>query len=299
MLRKSKRLDFDAAIVEAERPAQVVNLTFAELCAAYVAVAYDDADFRLRKWADGLGARSAWAITRDMLQHCAEAMLAAGYKPSTVNRDVAQIGTIFKWARKKRMTPPGFRSPTANFEWFDEPERIVHANEKEIAKLLAGTFASKDRRFAAFVRLLHDTGARRGEVVERRWKDVDLERRTILCQFTKTDRPRVLFFTETTAELMRRTWPKREPESLLFEGRMPGVPINYRAAWRELVEGIGRPDLHMHDLRHVAAQRLLKGGVTVGVASQILGHSSNILQRRYGHLETATLQQAALSVLGK
>ena len=135
MLRKSKRLDFDAAIVQAERPAQVVNLSFAELCAAYVAVAYDDADFRLRKWAGGLGARSAWAITRDMLQHCAEAMLAAGYKPSTVNRDVAQIGTIFKWARKKRMTPPGFRSPTANFEWFDEPERIVHANEKEIAKL--------------------------------------------------------------------------------------------------------------------------------------------------------------------
>ncbi len=52
-------------------------------------------------------------------------------------------------------------------------------------------------------------------------------------------------------------------------------------------------------MRHVAAQRLLKGGVTVGVASQILGHSSNILQRRYGHLETTTLQRAALSVLGK
>lgn len=299
MPQKSKRLDFDAALAKSERPRPVENVTFAELCSAYCAVAYDDADFRLRKWADGIGGRSAWAITRDMLQHCAEAMLAAGYKPSTVNRDVAQIGTIFKWAKKKRMTPPSFRSPTADFEWFDEPERIVHANEREIAKLLAGSFASKDRRFSAFVRLLHDTGARRGEVLERRWKDVDLEKRTILCQFTKTDRPRVLFFTETTAELMRRTWTRREPGALLFEGRIPGAPINYRAAWRELVEGIGRPDLHIHDLRHVAAQRLLKGGVTVGVASQILGHSSNILQRRYGHLETSALQQAALSVLGR
>ena len=118
-------------------------------------------------------------------------------------------------------------------------------------------------------------------------------------QTTKTDRPRVLFFTDSTADLMRRSWTRREPEALLFEGRMPGVPIRYRAAWCELVDGIGRPDLHMHDLRHVAAQRLLKGGVTVGVASQILGHSSNILQRRYGHLETGALQDAALSVLGK
>ena len=147
MLRKSKRLDFDAAIVEAERPAQVVNLTFAELCAAYVAVAYDDADYRLRKWASGLGSLAAWSVEREQLQHCAEAMLAAGYKASTINRDVAQIGTIFKWAKKKRMAPPGFRSPTADFEWLDEPERIIHANEREIARLLAGSFASKDRRF--------------------------------------------------------------------------------------------------------------------------------------------------------
>jgi integrase len=298
-LRKSQRLDFDAALVLAAQPVEVENITFAELCAAYVAVAYDDADYRLRKWASGLGSLAAWSVEREQLQHCAEAMLAAGYKASTINRDVAQIGTIFKWAKKKRMAPPGFRSPTADFEWLDEPERIIHANEREIARLLAGSFASKDRRFAAFVHLLNDSGARRGEIEERRWKDVDLEAGTILCQFTKTDRPRVLFFGPTTAALMQRTWPRREPEMLLFEGRMPGVPINYRAAWRTLAKGIGRPDLHMHDLRHVAAQRLLKGGITVGVASQILGHSSSILQRRYGHLETATLKQAALSVLGR
>ena len=128
---------------------------------------------------------------------------------------------------------------------------------------------------------------------------MDLERRTITCPTTKTGRPRVLFFTEKTKELMLRTWVRRDPEALLFEGRLPGVPVNSRSAWLALTKAIGRPDLHMHDLRHVAAQRLLKGGVTVGVASQILGHSSNILQRRYGHLETATLQEAAMSVIGK
>ena len=117
MAKKSRRLDFDAALALSDRPRAVANITFAELCAAYCAVAYDDADFRLRKWAGGLGERSAWSITRDMLQHCAEAMLAAGYKPSTVNRDVAQIGTIFKWAKKKRMTPCGLPQPAADFDW--------------------------------------------------------------------------------------------------------------------------------------------------------------------------------------
>ena len=55
---------------------------------------------------------------------------------------------------------------------------------------------------------------------------------------------------------------------------------------------IGLPDLHMHDLRHAAAADLLRSGVTLGVAAQVLGHSPQVLARRYGHLETATLRQA-------
>jgi len=233
-----------------------------------------------------------------MLERCIEAMQAAGYKNSTINRDISQIGSIYKWAKAKRMAPKGFRSPTLEIMRLEEAVRIVHLSDTERRKLLAGSFAARDSRFAAFVHLLYDTGARYSELIERRWPDVDLDRGTILCHTTKTGRPRVLFFTGSTGDLMRKTWTWREPGALLFEGRLPGVPIRYRAAWRELVAGIGRPDLHMHDLRHVAAQRLLKGGVTIGVASQILGHSSAILQKRYGHLETGALQEAAMSVLG-
>lgn len=81
---------------------------------------------------------------------------------------------------------------------------------------------------------------------------------------------------------MRRVWPKRNPDDLLFEGRRRNHPINYRCAWEELTTAIGRPDLHQHDLRHHRAAELLKSGTTLGVAAQVLGHSSLILQRRYG-----------------
>jgi integrase len=96
---------------------------------------------------------------------------------------------------------------------------------------------------------------------------------------------------------MRRVWPKRAAGTLLFEGRVPDCHITFRRSWRDLTKDIGRPDLRQHDMRHHVAQRLLKGGVTAAVAAQILGHSSNILQKRYGHLETQVLQEAALSTL--
>jgi integrase len=54
-----------------------------------------------------------------------------------------------------------------------------------------------------------------------------------------------------------------------------------------------RPDLRIHDIRHWVAASLLRNGVGVGVASQILGHrDQTMLLRRYGHLDHVSLQEA-------
>ncbi|WP_305073453.1 tyrosine-type recombinase/integrase [Propionivibrio sp.] len=269
------------------------DMTFRELVAAYCAVQFDGADLRLRKWVDCFGDESAWSITADQVALAAEALRQSGYyRPASINRDTSHIGTIYRWAKQKRMAPRGFVSPTLGVVRYDEAIRRVEISAAEITKLLCGALAHRDRRFAVYVRLLMETGARRGEVRERRWQDVDLDGRSITVLETKTDKPRVLFFSEETAALMRRVWPKRNPEDLLFEGRRKNYPINYRRAWEDLTAAIGRPDLHQHDLRHHRAAELLKAGTTLGVAAQVLGHSSLILQRRYGHLENAALRAA-------
>ncbi len=107
---------------------------------------------------------------------------------------------------------------------------------------------------------------------------------------TKTGKPRVLFFTPATANLARRLRPQDRTQ-LVFSGRT-GSPNKFRKAWRNLATAVGRPDLRVYDLRHVAAARLLRTGATLGIASQVLGHSSLILHRRYAHLETEPLRSA-------
>lgn len=272
------------------------DLTFAELAKAYCAVQFDGADLRLRKWVDAFGQESAWTLTTRQLSLAAEAMLQSGlYKASTINRDTSTIGTLYRWATRRHMAPPGFVSPTLGLARYEESVRRVAITDAEIAAILDGAKAFSDRRFAVFVRLLVETGGRRGEVRERRWADVDLESRTITCEKTKTGAPRVLFFSRETAELMARVWSasERNPANLVFGSkRLKGQPIDYRRQWAELTQAIGRPDLHLHDLRHHRAAELLKAGTTVAVAAQVLGHSSLILQRRYGHLENDTLRKA-------
>ena len=102
----------------------VTELTFAELVAAYTSVVFDGADLRMRKWVDALGDLSAWAVTIEQVTAAAEAMLAAGYKASSVNRDTSQLGTVYRWAIAKRMPPKGFISPTRGLERYEEEMRV-------------------------------------------------------------------------------------------------------------------------------------------------------------------------------
>jgi len=288
------RIDLRTAMEQAKKPV-AVELTLRELVSAYAAVHLDETQMQLRKWLDAFGDRSAWEITAAELAHAAEAMMDSGlYQPATINRNLSYLGSVYKFARARRLCPAGWVSPTLAVPRYPEAPRVVTISADEIRAILDGAAAFRNRKFAVFVRLLYVTGARKAEIAERRWADVDLERGEITVLKTKTERPRVLFFPPEVADLMRRVWPKRDPAALLFNStRCPGQPEDYRRAWRELTQLIGRPDLRLHDLRHHRAAELLKAGTTLAVASQVLGHSSLILQRRYGHLETGALRTAA------
>lgn len=287
-----------AAAVAAVQDHEAHALTLAELVRAWSSVTLDGSDTRLRKWVAAFPGVSAWDIKSDQLDAAAQALIKHGYKNSAVNRDLSALGSAYRWAKDRRLSPRGFRSPTLDVARLTEPIRRVEVSRAQLDALRARARGFKDRRFTVFVELLIDTGARKSEVLERRWRDVDLDRREIACDVTKTGVPRVLHFRSETGDLMRRVFSRRDPEALLFEGRVPGQPITFRTAWATCVRDIGLEQLHMHDIRHAAAARLLRSGATLGVAAQVLGHSSQVLARRYGHLETAALKQAQLTAWG-
>lgn len=285
------RIDLAAAVAAASTHTPA-RLTLAELVRVFNVAKNECYDWRLKKWLESFGQACAWEFTSEQIEIAAEALLNAGYKPATVNRDLSALGTCYKWARQQRLCPKGYKSPTISIRRYDEGIRRVEISADEIARLRARSLAFSDRRFGAFVHLLIDTGARKGELLERTWSQVDLVRGEILVPTTKTDVPRVLHFRPETTRLLERIYPHRRAEQLLFEGRVPGLSVDYRASWRNLVSEIGRKDLHMHDIRHAAAANLLRAGVTLGVAAQVLGHDPAVLARRYGHLETAALRAA-------
>lgn len=113
-------------------------------------------------------------------------MIDAGYKASTPNRDLSALGTIYRWAISRRLPPRKFKSPTIGAKRFVEDIRRVYVTDEEILSLRQGALAFKDRRFGVFVNLLLDTGARKSELYNRRWSEINLSAREILLPTSKT-----------------------------------------------------------------------------------------------------------------
>ena len=98
------KLDLAAAMA-APQDLAAVDMTLAELILGFNTATVGDYDWRLRKWIEAFGSTSAWAITSEQLESAARAMLAHGYKPSTVNRDLSALGSCYRWAKTKRLSP--------------------------------------------------------------------------------------------------------------------------------------------------------------------------------------------------
>lgn len=78
----------------------------------------------------------------------------------------------------------------------------------------------------------------------------------------------------------------RDPESLLFpmdDGKhMHGD--NYRTPWEKARAAIGKPNLRVHDLRHVGAVLAAQSGATTAELMHRLGHTTPQMALKYQHV---------------
>ncbi len=84
-----------------------------------------------------------------------------------------------------------------------------------------------------------------------------------------------------------------------------GIPLSsYRSyrnphgSWATAVDRAGLGDLHLHDLRHTFASRLIMRGVPILAVSKLLGHASLTMTMRYAHLAPDGLDAAIAAIDG-
>lgn len=168
--------------------------------------------------------------------------------------------------------------------------KFEEANHREKIILGLGLTDDDQRRFIEsaadylqpILKLALTTGMRQGEILKMKWKDLNLVLKTIRvpAENAKSKKERIVPVTpELCVEL--DSLPHLG-DYIFFNPETRKNMVDIRRPFKAALKAAEIKGLRFHDLRHLAASRLVK--VTdIVTASKILGHSSLDMTLRYVH----------------
>lgn len=212
-------------------------------------------------------------------------MLALEFTNATTNRYTAALSHVFTvMVREWEMLPA---SPFAKLKKLKEGKgRNRFLSDDERKALLAACAADQTRKpLLTIVTLAICTGARKGELLGLKWRDVDFKRGRLVAHDTKNGDQRTLFLSGYALELLLALYAIKHPRSAyVFARRCGRKPIEIDREFTRALDRAGIEDFHFHDLRHTAASYMAMNGKAATDIKAALGHRSVAMVDRYAHL---------------
>lgn len=176
------------------------------------------------------------------------------------------------------------------------------------------TLAQEPLKWRTLVRLLIDTGIRRGECCGLQWKDIDFIRNTIticgnLCytpdkgvylDTPKNGRSRTIDVDPQVITLLRQLRTEQSKKAIsryVFTQDGSPEPMHPQSPARYLqgfAKKYGVVDLHPHKLRHSFASIAITNGADIASVSEKLGHTDKaVTLRMYTHADQESIKRAS------
>jgi integrase len=188
-------------------------------------------------------------------------------------------------------------------------KRVRFLSEEETRRLITTLDvmeAAKEINGAhlAIIRLLLLTGARKSEISELRWSEIDWERRCIFLPIerSKTGHRDPIRLASPALDILRewmRSADATNPKVFPSQIRCRGTSTAVDTTWKVVRARAELSDFRLHDLRHNAASVAVNEGVSLYVAGKLLGHRNASTTERYAHVATDPVHKAAEAVAAR
>lgn len=214
--------------------------------------------------------------------------------PATADKWRASLSAMFAWGMSKGLVKgnPCEGIPKA----FDTKQsaRTNYLHGDTLARFWSALEADPDADTRDAILLLLFTGQRRGNVLEMRWADVDVDGGlwSLGAKQTKQGRAQGTPLVGAARDIL-----KRRRESAASPWVFPATRVSadgelgamsearLRDAWARICAAASIEDLRPHDLRHTAGSWLARLGASEAIRQKALGHQTAAMAARYSHLE--------------
>jgi integrase len=219
-----------------------------------------------------------------------------GYAAATSNMVIILLSVIFNYAKKLEI-PGSEINPTTKVTLFkvnNIKDRYLKPEESQ--RLKDAIDKSENLQLKYIVALLLLTGARKREILDATWFNVDLERRVVIVPKSKSGHQRTIHLSETVIGILNQI-PRFDNCPYVVPNLKTMIPFaSIYASWNTARKRAGLRDVRLHDLRHSFASNLVNSGHSLYVVSKALGHSQIRTTTRYAHLSSETLLAAVEKV---
>jgi len=240
------------------------------------------------------GERSLDAFKRTDVLSLQQQWIRDGFAPGTINKYLVLLRYVFNLAI--RWEVPGITiNPTKQVALLQvNNNRQRFLTTEEARALIEAVQASNNEVLEPIVSMLLLTGARKREVLDARWEDLDWQRRLWRIPKTKAGKARYVPLSTATLGLLERRKQPSGRSGYIFPNPTTDKPFqSIYYAWDTARKEAGLDDLRIHDLRHSFASFLINGGRSLYEVQQLLGHSNSNMTQRYAHLAHETLLDAS------
>jgi integrase len=262
----------------------------------------------LTTWAEQFAGLTLAQVTTDRISQARDAIAAGTYtraKPrkdkktgevippkeytrsgATINRYMALLSAVFTFAVKERRLLD--QNPMPNIARKKEaPGRVRFLTEQEREALLEACAQSAWPLLHTLVVLAISTGARRSELTNLRWADIDFKGKRAIVRKTKNNEPKSLPLVGKALEELRALKLQNSARSewvFPHPSGHPGPLEHFEGYWRKARKAAGLSNFRFHDLRHTCASYLASQGASLLEIAEVLGHKTLAMVKRYSHL---------------
>lgn len=221
--------------------------------------------------ADALGGLLVGELDRTAVVRVQE-RLGARLKHSTANLYVQRLGSAWDWAHERGLVAAPFprwrRLPT---------ERTAHRDPtpEEAERLLAAAREFQGGRYLPPLLLLAEQGARAGEVLGLRGRDVSRSTGAVTYRITKTREARTVELSREVMALLPEAGPD-EPVFRAARGRGAMPYDSLRGAWVVIrrMAGLEGEPLVLHSWRAYVIRKLHEANTPLRESMAVVGHKS-------------------------
>lgn len=211
-------------------------------------------------------------------------------------RKLALVRAVFNRAIKKGLMKGA--NPAAGVEAFAEHGRDRRIQPHEAARFLAAVAEEPSADIRDYVLISLYCGARKTNVLEARWDQVDLLGRTWRIPVTKNGTAQTIPLEDAEIAILTRR-KLASSSAWVFPGSgASGHLADPKAGWARILARAGILDLRLHDLRRSLASFMVDSGASLPVVGKALHHQSQATTAIYARLSLDPVREAKRAAHG-